>query len=65
MNDTNRRYPNLRLSGTPDRLGRMQKQIRRAFIASGGKPLTWDQRPPGMVLSESKQVQGVAQDERS
>ncbi len=37
MSDTNSRYPNLRLSGTPDRLGRVQKQ--RAFIASGGKPL--------------------------
>jgi len=38
MSDINRRYPNLRLSGTPDRLGRVQKQIRRAF-SSGGKPL--------------------------
>ena len=33
------RRENLLPGGKPDRLGRVQKQIKRAFIASGGKPL--------------------------
>jgi hypothetical protein len=36
---SNIRRPWLLNGGKPDRVGRVQTQIRRAFIASGGRPL--------------------------
>jgi hypothetical protein len=60
MSDT-RPYPNLLPSGTPDRLGRVQRQIRRAFIAAKGG--SQDSRSIAPMLSKGNAVQAVAPDQ--